>query len=161
MTQPDFLRLLLSIDFPTKYWALCDRYPRNPQASYRGQKAEVVSAFQELDAKPRYDSRDRSYEVEGEVISGLEWSALFVMQRSGPKFMMSAVGPSGTIGSNFAVLAYDAKVLEDPTFSRSPFSGPAPYPRPDAASPEALRSLIRDFIVLVREIKVALQTHPA
>jgi len=161
MTQQEFLRLLLSIDFPAKYWALCDRYPRNPQSSYRGQKAEVIAAFEELDAKPRYDSRDRSYEVETEVIAGLEWSALFVIQRSGPELMMSAAGPSGTIGSNFAVLAYDAKVLEAPTFSRSPFSGAAPYPRPDVASPDALRSLIRDFILLVREIKAVLQTHPA
>ena len=159
MTTDDFLRVLLSIDFPEKYWSLCDRYSSSPTNTYTGQKAEVLAAFRALGIEPRYDGRDRSYVVEAEKIDEIEWSALFAKQRHSQELMISGVGPSGRVGSNFATLAYDAKLLSDPGFSRSPFSGPRPYPRPQVADAAALVGLVQEFVVLVHEIKAALRAR--
>ncbi|WOB06890.1 hypothetical protein [Piscinibacter gummiphilus] len=161
MTTEDFLRVLLAIDFPEKYWSLCDRYSSSPTTTYNGQKAEVLSAFESLGVKPRYDGRDRSYAIETEKIGEVEWGALFAKQRHGQELMISGVGPNGRVGSNFASLAYDAKRLSDPGFSRSPFSGPPPYPRPQVADSAALAGLVREFVALVHEIKAALRARAA
>jgi hypothetical protein len=161
MTTEDFLHVLAALDFPAKYWALCERFPSVPGSSFAGTKQEVLAAFQAAGVAARYDSRDRSYEVEAETIDFVQWSALFAKQRSGPEFMISGVGPEGRVGSNFAVLAYDAKRMEDPTFMRSPFSGPPPYPRPAVSNSVQLSALLQEFIGLVREIKGALRGRPS
>ncbi len=161
MTTEDLLRILLSIDFPEKYWSLCDRYSSSAASAYNGQKAEVLAFFRALDVESRYDARDRSYVLETEKIGPIEWSALFAKQRAAQELMISGVGPNGRVGSNFAVLAYEAMRLADPSFSRSPFSGPPPYPRPQVVNAAALEGLIRDFVTLVRQIKAALRASAA
>jgi hypothetical protein len=161
MATEHLLRILLSIDFPEKYWDLCDRHSSSAENAYSGQKAEIVSLFRALNVEPRYDARDRSYVIETEKIGKVEWSALFAKQRAAQELMIAGVGPSGRIGSNFAVLAYEAKRLADPSFTRSPFSGPPPYPRPQVANAVALESLIQEFVMLVRQIKVALRASAA
>jgi hypothetical protein len=157
MTNDAFLRLLVSIDFSAKYWALCDRFPLVPGSSYSGTKQQVLAAFEASGVSPRYDSRDRSYEFELERIGGIQWSALFAKKRSGPELMFSGVGSEGYIGSNFAVLAYDARRLEDPGFFQNRFSGPAPYPRPSVSSDTELEALVREFVGMVREIEQAIR----
>jgi hypothetical protein len=159
MTNEEFLRLLAALEFPVKYWALCERFPLVQGSSFSGTKQEVLSAFQAAGVAARYDSRDRSYEVEAETIGSVKWSALFAKQRSGPDFMMTGVGPEGRIGSNFAVLAYEAKLLEDPSFTRSPFSGSPPYPRPAVSNSAHLAKLLQEFLGLVTEIKGSLRAR--
>jgi len=161
MTTEALLRVLLSINFPEKYWALCDRYSSSPTVVYSGQKTEVLAFFRALNVEPRYDARDRSYAVESEKIGGVEWTALFAKQRSSQELILSGVGPNGSVGSNFAVLAFEAKRLEEPSFSRSPFSGLPPYPRPQVANAAALEGLVQEFVLLVREIKAALRAGAA
>ena len=161
MTTEDLLRALLSIDFSEKYWALCERYSSNATSAYSGQKAEILAFFRALGTEPRYEARDRSYVVEVETIGEMEWHALFAKQRSGQELMIAGIGPIGRVGSNFAVLAYEAKRLADANFSRSPFSGPTPYPRPQVASAAALEGLINEFVLLVREIKATLRASAA
>jgi hypothetical protein len=74
--------------------------------------------------------------------------------------MFAGESPDGAIGSNFAVLAYDAKRLADPTFARSAFSGPPPYPRPDHnGNPAALKAIVKKFVRLVRDVKAALRSR--
>jgi hypothetical protein len=66
------------------------------------------------------------------------------------------------VGSNFAVLAYDAKRLADPSFERHRFAGPPPYPRPDHnGDPDALKAIVKEFVVLVCEIKEAIRAREA
>ena len=117
----------------------------------------MLAASEAFGIAARYNSRDRSYEVEAETIGSVQWSALFAKQRSGPEFMISGVGAEGRVGSNFAVLAYEAKRLEDPSFTRSPFSGPPPYPRPAVSNSVQLAALLQEFIGLVKEIKGSLR----
>lgn len=161
MTHEDLLRLLVQSEFPSKYWAWCDRHPLRPGSLYEGLKEDVLAAFRGLGIEPKYDRRDRSYVIEPETIDSTLWEALFVKQRSGLEFMFSGTGPSGRVGSNLAVLAYDAKRLEDPAFSRSPFSGPPPYPKPSAASREELETILGEFVDLVHELKHALRSRVA
>lgn len=160
MTQEELLRLLASIEFPAKYWALCDRFPSATGSSYSGTKDEVLAAFQAVGVRARYDCRDRTYEVEVERIGLMDWRAVFAKQRSGPEFLISGAGPEGRIGSNFAVLVYEAKRAVDPSFSRSPFAGSPPYPRPRIKSSAELAELLNQFIELVREIKTAIRGQP-
>jgi len=161
MTTEDLLRTLLTIGFPEKYWELCERYSSAATSSYAGQKAEVLALFRALEVEPRYDARDRSYELPAEKIGELEWTATFAKQRTSQEFLISGVGPNVRVGSNFAVLAYEAKRLASPTFSRSPFSGPPPYPRPQAADSAALAGLIREFVALAQDINAALRASAA
>lgn len=132
MTSEAFLKILVSIDFSEKYWALCDRYSSDFTNLYNGQKTDVLAAFRALNIEARYDGRDRPYAFEVGKIGEIEWSALFVKQRYSQELMISGLGPDGRLGSNLAVLAYEAKRVADTSFSRSPFSGPAPYPRPQS-----------------------------
>ena len=165
MQKDEFLRLLNSIDFSEHYWALCERFPLRPGSSIplRGKKEDVIDAFHEVGVTARYDSRDRSFLVEEETIGDLTWHALFVKQRSGGvELMIGGEGGSEYIGSNFAVLAYEAKQQSDSMFKRDPFKGPPPYPRPHYNNDqEVLRALVKEFIALVRLIKAALRRHAA
>lgn len=164
MTETDFLSLLNRIDFPRLYWELCDRIRLGPggQANL-GCKEHILAAFAEAGVKARYDSRDRSFEFEDERIGDFTWSGIFVKQRHGVELMISGTSDSARLGSNFAVLAYDAKRLADPGFERSPFGGgPPPYPRPDpGGNPAAMREVITQHVQLVQMIKDELRRASA
>jgi hypothetical protein len=157
MTETDFLSLLNGIDFPRRYWELCDRFPVRPTGQANlGRKEDILAAFAEADIKPRY--RDRSFEFEEELISDFTWLGVFVKQRSGIELMIGGESTYARIGSNFAVLAYDARRLADPKFERDCFKGPPPYPRPDHnGDPTALREIVKQHVSLVRMIKDVLR----
>jgi hypothetical protein len=163
MTESEFLFLLNSIDFPSRYWELCDRFPIEPAiVGHSGRKEDILAAFQEMGITPRYDSRDRSFVCEEEKIGEFNWSGVFCKQRNGLELLFGGVQNDARIGSNFAVLAYDAKKLTDVTFERSPFSGPPPYPRPNHnGDANALRAIVKEFVVLVRQIKEAIRAREA
>jgi hypothetical protein len=163
MTETDFLSLLNRIDFPRRYWELCDRVHSTPSGHANlGRKADILAAFAEAGVTARYDSRDRSFEFEEELIGGLTWSGLFVKQRHGVELMIFGTSKDATVGSNFAVLAYNAKRLADPDFERSPFGGgPPPYPRPAPGSDAAaMREVVKQHVDLVRMIKDELRQQP-
>jgi hypothetical protein len=150
------LRLLADQDFSAKYWALCDRHP-NTSSVYRAKKEDVLEAFAGLGVKTKYDGRDRSFVIEAEEIGGMRWDGLLALQRHGPELMVGCTGPQGRVGSNFAVLAYEAMRVSDPSFSRSSFSCPAPYPRPFPAGKDALVAVVTEFVELVRSIELAVR----
>jgi hypothetical protein len=159
MTETDFLSLLNGVGFPQRYWEMCDRFPVRPigQANV-GRKEDILAAFAEVGVEPRYDSRDRSFEFEKEQIGDFAWSGVFAKQRSGVELMIGGESKFATLGSNFAVLAYQAQRLADPTFVRDPFKGAAPYPRPGHnGDPAALREIVKQHVLLVRLIKDALR----
>jgi hypothetical protein len=163
MTERAFLSLLNRIDFPRRYWEVCDRirFGTSGQANL-GRKEDILAAFAEAGVKARYDSRDRSFKFEEEVIGDLTWSGLFVKQRHGVELMISGTSTDARVGSNFAVLAYNAKRLADPAFERSPFGGgPPPYPRPDpGGDAAAMREVVKQHVDLVRMIKDELRRQP-
>lgn len=161
MTESEFLSLLNSIEFPRRYWDLCTRFPVEPSVTGQaGRKEDIIAAFREMGITPRYDSRDRSFECEQEKIGDLVWSGVFCKQRNGLELLFAGKGDHGYVGSNFAVLAYNAKKLADPTFERNPFSGPPPYPRPDHnGDPAHLKTIVHEFVLLVRLIKNNLRSQ--
>ena len=129
MTETDFLSLLNSIDFSRRYWELCDHFPDRPTGQPNlGRKEDVLAAFAEVGVKPRY--RQRTFEFDNERIGEFTWSGTFVKQHNGVELVFDGESNGAVLGSNFAVLAYNAQCLADPTFKRDPFSGPPPYPRP-------------------------------
>jgi hypothetical protein len=160
MTDREFLSLLNSIDFPRRYWELCNRYPIRAHSSREsGWREAIFAAFQEMGVVPKYDSRDHSFACEEEQIGHYVWSGLFCKtRRSGLDLMFSGQSGESHIGSNFAVLAYDAKRLADPTFERDRFAGPPPYPRPaDNGDLGELKEVVKEFVILVRLIKNAIR----
>jgi hypothetical protein len=161
MTEPEFLSLLNTIEFPRLYWELCDRFPLKPTiVGFSGRKEDILAAFQEMGVTPQYDSRDRSFVCEEEQIGDVVWSGVFCKQRHGLELLIGGESPEVRLGSNFAVLAYDAKRVADPTFERNAFSGPSPYPRPDHnGDPATLKAIVREFVVLVRIIKEAIRSR--
>jgi hypothetical protein len=160
MNVHEFLGVLNSMDFTTRYWDLCDRFPFKPDSdSLRGTKKDVLIALTEAGATPRYCSADRSYRVDEEQIGDLLWWGLFVKQRSGLELLIVGEGSGQRAGGNFAVLAYEARRHADPTFSRDRFKGPPPYPRPVHGNPEDLRRIATEFVRLLRLIKTALRMH--
>ncbi len=164
MTETDFLSLLNRIDLPRLYCELCDRIHFGPSGQANlGRKEDILAAFAEAGVKARYDARDRSFKFEEELIGGLTWSGLFVKQRHGVELMISGKSKDAKVGSNFAVLAYNAKRLADPTFERSAFGGgPPPYPRPDpGGDPAAWREVVMEHVQLVRMIKDELRQQAA
>lgn len=97
---------------------------------------------------------------EREVIAGIEWCGTFMKQRNGLELMIDGESDDDRIGSNFAVLAYDAKQLADPSFERDPFTGPPPYPRPDHnGDSTALKAIVKEFVSLLRSIKSAIRNR--
>jgi hypothetical protein len=163
MTETDFLSLLNGIGFPERYWELCARFPVRPTGQANlGRKEDIFAAFAEVGVRPRYDSRDRSFEFEEERIGDFTWSGVFVKQRDGIELMIGGESKGARLGSNFAVLAYEARRLADPTFARDPCTGPAPYPRPAYnGEPAALREIVKEHLSLVRSIKDALRQQTA
>ena len=159
MTEADFLLLLNAIDFSHRYWELCERFPTHPTGQTNlGTKEDILAAFNEVGINPRYDSRDRSFEFEEERIGDYAWSGVFAKQRHGVELLFGGKSSSGCLGSNFAVLAYDARRAADPTFVRDPFKGPAPYPRPDHnGDANSLSEIVKQHVALVRLIKDALR----
>jgi hypothetical protein len=154
MTEPELLALLNSIDFPHLYWEFCDRFPLQPALTSSSRKEDIVAAFKEMGVLPKYDSRDRSFVCEEEKIGDWVWSGVFCKQRCGLELLIVGKSLDARCGSNFASLAYEAKRLADPTFERSPFFGPPPYPRPDhAGDPDVLKEIVKELVALVRLIK--------
>lgn len=157
MTQADLLALLNSVDFSRQYWELCDRFPPRPGAVKMGTKQDFLAVFTELGIKPRYESETFTFEEED--IGGVRWSAVLVKQRAGLELNFEGAAGKTFLGSNLAVLAYDARQLADPTFVRDRFNGPPPYPRPDHhGDSAALKEIVQEFARLVRLIKDRLRT---
>lgn len=159
MTDNEFLSLLNEIGFPDRYWSLCERFPVDLSIKGKaGTKKDIVAAFREVDVIPECPEAN-AYFCEREVIGGMEWSATFCKQRSGLELMIDGESKDGCVGSNFAVLAYEAKQLADPLFKRDPFKGPPPYPRPDHnGDAAALKEIIKEFVLIVRSIKSAIRS---
>jgi hypothetical protein len=164
MTQADLLALLNCISFSDRYWAICDRYA--PDLSKLVPKAlskqALIEAFQPSGVATNYDSRDRSISIDLGAASGRSWSAVFNASGTGLlEFSLVGRNQSGMIGSNFAVLAYDAKRITDPSYTRDRFSkGPPPYPRPSHNGDlTALSAIIEQFIEIVRDISAALRSE--
>jgi hypothetical protein len=160
MTDQDFLSLLNSIDFPRRYWELCDRFPiRAISMRESGWKEAILAAFREMGIVPQYDASDRLFTCEEEKIGDFVWHGAFCKTRkSGLELMFSGESGNAHLGSNFAVLAYDAKRLADPTFERDRFTGPPPYPRPaDNHDLVELKEVVKEFVVLVRMVKDAIR----
>jgi len=163
MTDTEFLAILNTIDFPRRYWEMCDRFPLDiPVVNLAsGRKEDILAAFEELGITPRY-YRDGTFVCENERIGGVDWSAAFCKQRGGVELIFSEKAKGQHVGSNLCSLAYDAKRLADPTYERSQFSEPAPYPRPDHnGDPAKVKAIVKEFVLLVREIKAALRAHEA
>jgi hypothetical protein len=158
MTESDFLALLNSMDFPRLYWEMCDRFPVRPGTDKQGRKEDVVAAFREIGIDARYDRQ--TFTIEEEKIGDFVWCGVFVKQWNGLDLRFEGAAGKQSLGSNFAVLAYDAKKLADPAFERDRFSGPPPYPRPGHNGDSvALRGIVREFVRLVRLIKDKLRTQ--
>jgi hypothetical protein len=84
MTGSEFLSLLNSIDFPRRYWELCDRFPIRPAiVGHSGRSKDILAAFREMGIAPRSDSRDRSFVCEEEQIGDYLWSGVFCKQSNG------------------------------------------------------------------------------
>ena len=163
MTDQDILSLLNTIDFPRRYWELCDRFPIDASViGHTGRKEDILAAFAEMGIAPTYNSKFRTFACEEEQIGYFVWRGVFTKQRSGLELSFGG-GLNGVgVGSNFAVMAYDAKQLADPSFKRDQFSGPPPYPRPDHnGDPEALKVIVKEFVILVRAIKDAIRSRQA
>jgi len=91
---------------------------------------------------------------ENETIAGVRWSALIVRQKSIIECMFAGKAGGRLVGSNFAVLAYEARQAADPTFKRESFKVPARYPRPHhRGSPDNLKEIVVQEVALVRLIK--------
>jgi hypothetical protein len=163
MTEQDFLSLLNTIDFPRRYWELCDRFPIDSSVvGHTGRKGDILAAFAEMGVTPKYISKYRAFECEEEQIGEFLWRGVFTQQRHGLELSFGGGSKGKGVGSNFAVMAYDAKQLADPSFKRDRFSGPPPYPRPDHnGNPEALKKIVKEFVVLVRAIKDAIRLRDA
>lgn len=134
MTKADLIVALSGTSFSERYWALCNQHPNlkgtTPPRSLT--KTVSLSAFERSPSPPRYDARDRSISIDLGSFSGRDWEGIFSASRSG-LLELTLIGKDeyDTVGSNFPVLAYDAKRKVDPNFSRDRFSsGPPPYPRP-------------------------------
>src|SRR5579862_1742601 len=105
MNDSEFLSLLDTIDFPRRYWDLCERFPIEPAIRRNsGHKEEILAAFAEMGVTPRYDSRDRSLVCEEEQIGDFVWSGVFCKQRNGLELIFCGKSKDLRIGSNFAVL---------------------------------------------------------
>jgi hypothetical protein len=163
MTDQEFLSLLNTIEFPRRYWELCDRFPIDPSVvGHTGRKEDILTAFAEMGVTPKYTSKYRTFECEEEQIGDFLWRGVFMQQRHGLELSFGGGSNGKGVGSNFAVMAYDAKQLADPSFKRDRFSGPPPYPRPDHnGDPEALKTIVKEFVVLVRAIKDAIRARIA
>jgi hypothetical protein len=155
MSDLDLLSLLNTIEFPRLYWELCDRFPiRASCGRDSGWKEAILTAFGEVDIVPAYHSNDRSFICEQEQIGDIVWSGVLCKQRYGLELLFGGESKDTHLGSNFAVLAYDAKRLAYPAYMRDRFIGPPPYPRPayngDLA---ALMEIVKEFVALIRLIK--------
>jgi hypothetical protein len=161
MTQANLIAILSLTRFPEAYWSLCDRHPTllsaNPSRPMK--KQELISAFDSAGTKPRYDARDRSLTLDLGKLDNRAWEGVFSAQRSGfLELALFGKGEHDTIGSNFAVLAYDAKRHADPNFSRDRFNGPPPYPRPaHNGQVHQLVEIVRGFLELLGDAKAALE----
>lgn len=161
MTENELLSLLNDIGFSDRYWAFCDRFPIDASGTRKsGRKEDILAAFNEVGVTPECHALNSSYVCDREIIGGMEWSGVFVKQRSGLELIIDGESQDWRLGSNFAVLAYDAKQLADPSFKRDPFKGPPTYPRPDHNGDSAkLKEIVKEFLALLRAIKSAIRSR--
>jgi hypothetical protein len=166
MTQADLLAVLGASGFPEHYWALCARHPyaATGQMHRSLTKQEIMAAFTSLGLEPRYDARDRSITIDLGGFGGRTWQGVFAASRSGGlELIMAGSGEQDRIGSNFAVLAYDAKRHVDPSFFRDRFGdGPPPYPRPSHnGQSDKLADIVGGFVDLLASAQEAIESRSA
>jgi hypothetical protein len=159
----DFLLLLASINFSRRYWDLCERFPsKSITSASAGRKDDIVAAFTSMGITPRYDSRGPSFTFEEEKIGGFLWVSTFVKQGRSAELIFFGKYNGSTIGSNFAVMAYDSKRFADPSFQLDRFNGPPRYPRPVHNGDRlAICEIVKEHVLLTREIKGAIRRRDA
>ena len=159
MTDLEFLSLLNTVEFPRLYWELCNRFPTGVgPARPPGWKEAIMVAFQEMGVNATYEYSERYFICEEEKISGFIWHGSLFMQRYDVELIFSGQSQSTHLGTNLAVLAYDARTMVDPTFKRDRFAGPPLYPRPAYnGNLDDLSGIVREFVSLVRLIKDAIR----
>lgn len=162
MTGEDLLDALNSVAFADRYWELCDRHPLalgHGPVSRSFTKRELADALQQAGLQGAYDSRDRTFSIDLGNLCGRRWTGVFAASRRGSvELMIDGSADDGTIGSNFAVLAYAAKQRADPSFSRDSFGkGPPPYPRPEHNGDLAsLQGIAAGFVELLELARTAI-----
>jgi hypothetical protein len=159
VTEPEFLALLNGVEFPRRYWELCDRFPVRPtDSTYQGRKEDILAAFRDVGVVPRCEDRGRLFIIEEEKIGDLTWCGVFCKHWNGLELMIEGQSDTTGLGSNFAALAYDTRRLADPSFHQDRFRGPPPSPRPaHGGDPAALREIVKEFVNLVRLVKDGLR----
>jgi hypothetical protein len=160
MTKQEFLCLLNSVEFPRLYWEMVDKFPlRAVSRPDHRWKDAIAEACSEMGIVPKYDPEDRLFTFEEEQIGDFIWDgAIRKTRKSGIDLFFSGRSRDSHLGSDFPVLAYDAKKFADPTFTRNPSAGLLPYPRiPDNHDSAELKEIVKEAVALVRLIKDAIR----
>lgn len=142
------LALLVSIDFPQKYYRYYEDCARHAGGS--GTPDVFVEAVRSIPFDFRYVKKDRFFEhVENSPAGELVFKAAFV--HSAVEFLFHVRTPQGAVGGPLPKLAREAAQARDPAFSYSPASPKLPLD--DAAQ---ARAIVEWGIARFSEIKAAI-----
>jgi hypothetical protein len=159
MDHTDFLALLNEIDFPDRYWNVVESFKCTETLERKNNREEIGRAFLELGLVETSYVSHGGFVTPSIVIGGIPTDGM-LSNRSGLEMIFSGMtGEVHHFGGGFANLAYKAKQLADPSYSRSPFDGPKPYPRPGyQAEFCALVEVVRYFSDEVKRMQDALRS---
>lgn len=150
-TSP-LLHALAELEFPLRYYALCERHPLDVENRYRATRSDVEAVLGRLGESATYDKRDRSFSSTEEIGEG-EVQLVFVAQSRGSsaELLIAHSEPAGTDGSNFAGLARRITELEGGEVPHPP------YPRPELSSPESLAEVLTFGFRILHDVAEALR----
>lgn len=157
MTESELLAILWKMKFPQRYYKLCKTLPGDPEIKKpKGSKKDILEVCKSLDAAIISDRHDRSYVLERDVIGDLAWEGLLAIHGGGYVELFfggkTEEGRKWSVGSNFAVLSNLTMKTKHPDHEHEP-----PFPRPHYDNPEQLKKIVKEFILIIRDIKKALR----
>ncbi len=142
LTESGFYGAVASADFATRYYGLCSRFPIRGIPGCKCTKADVMRILAGMARIAGWCSKDNSYSTEVKLRTGVIHIGFVVQKGNMVEFWFWVEQANQPLGSNYAVIAFEAtKALKGATPN-------PPYPRPCFYTLDDLRDVLAELFGL-------------
>lgn len=139
LTEGDFYAVVASIGFAKRYYGLCSRFPLRGVPGCKCTKADVTRILAGIGRTSGWCSKDNSYSADVKLGAEVIHIGFVIQKQSMVEFWLWVEQGKQPLGSNYAVIAFEAtKALKGAIPS-------PPYPRPLFYTLDELREILTEL----------------
>ena len=127
LTEDGFYSVVASTDFVRRYYGLCSRFPLRGTSDCKCTTADVMQILAGMQRTAGWCSNDRSYRTDVTLGTGVIHMGFVIQKRSMVEFWFWVQQAGQRLGSNFAVIAFEATKASKRTIPSPPYPCPLFY----------------------------------